>query len=166
MSLKEEEKYLMFYLNEECYGIPILQVNEIIGLMNVTTIPRTPDFMKGVINLRGKILPVIDLRLKFGMSEREYDEQTCIIIVELDFKQDKTFVGLLVDKVAEVVNVFASNVSAPPEYGQLVDEQFLTGIAKVKEDVVMLLNIDFIIKYHEIANFVKNDIKKNEEGEF
>lgn len=170
MSLKEEEKYLLFFLNDEYYGIPILQVNEIIGLMDVTTIPRSPDFMKGVINLRGKIIPVIDLRLKFGMTEREYDEQTCIIIVELKFKNTINFVGLLVDKVAEVVNVYGADVEAPPQYGQLNNEQFLIGIGKVKGNVVMLLNIDFIIKYQEIVQFIKNDDtkkvkKEKEEGE-
>lgn len=163
MSFKEEEKYLMFFLNEEYYGIPILQVNEIIGLMEVTTIPRTPNFMKGVINLRGKIIPIIDLRLKFGMIEKEYDEQTCIIIVELKFKNSISFVGLLVDKVAEVVNVYGADIEAPPQYGQLSEQQFLIGIGKVKNNVVMLLNIDYVIKYQEIVNFIKTDTTKETE---
>lgn len=157
MVLKDEEKYLMFYLNEESYGIPIIHVNEIIGLMEVTTMPKTPNFMKGVINLRGKIIPVIDLRLKFEMSPKDYDEQTCIIIVELKFKKTISFVGLLVDRVAEVVNVYTADIEPPPQYGQLKEEQFLTGIGKVKGNVVMLLNIDYVIKYQEISNFINLD---------
>ena len=154
MEIKEDEKYLMFFLENEYYGLPILKVNEIIGLMEVTSIPKTPDFIKGVINLRGKIIPVMDLRLKFNMEERPYDEQTCIIIVEIPISGKIQFVGLVVDKVAEVVNINNSDIELPPQYGEEQDLGFLTGIGKVKEKVVMLLDIQLIINCHEVINFV------------
>lgn len=158
-----EKKYLMFYLNEENYGIPILQVNEIIGVMDITPIPRTPNFMKGIINLRGKIIPVMDLRLKFSMKEREYDQLTCIIIVELVIAGHKSFVGIVVDKVAEVVNVYSKDIELPPQYGQEEENGFLTGIGKVKDKVVMLLDIGAIINCQEMINLIKNNAKKEQD---
>ena len=160
MEIKEDEKYLMFFLNKEYYGIPILKVNEIIGLMEVTHIPRTPDFMKGIINLRGKIIPVMDLRLKFNMAERAYDEQTCIIIVEIPIHGHKSFIGIVVDKVAEVVNVLGSDVELPPQYGQEEQNDFLTGIGKVKEKVLMLLDIEAIVNCQDVISMMKEHAKK------
>lgn len=160
MDFKEEEKYLMFLLDEEFYGIPILNVNEIIGLIDITTIPRSPDFMKGIINLRGKIIPVIDLRLKFKMSERAYDEQTCIIIVEIHIQGHINFIGVIVDKVAEVVNVYGKDIESPPQYGQECENDFLTGVGKVKDKVVMLLNIEEIVNCKELIKIVKDNTKQ------
>lgn len=161
VEIKEEEKYLMFFLDEEYYGIPVLKINEIIGLMEITQVPRTPNFMKGIINLRGKIIPIMDLRLKFKMTERTYDEQTCIIIVEVDVHGQKKLIGIAVDKVAEVVNVYQKDVELPPQYGQEEDEDgFLTGVGKVKDKVVMLLNIESIINCHEVISLIKKDYKK------
>lgn len=160
MAFKEEEKYLMFMLDEEFYGIPILKVNEIIGVMEITSIPRSPDFMKGIINLRGKIIPVIDLRLKFKMDERTYDEQTCIIIAEITLHGNKQFVGVVVDKVAEVVNVYGKDIELPPQYGQESEEDFLIGVGKVKEKVLMLLDIEAIVNCQELINIVKKNIDK------
>lgn len=162
MEVKESEdkKYLMFFINNEHYGIPILKVNEIIGLMEITHVPHSPDFMKGIINLRGKIIPVIDLRLKFDMAERPYDEQTCIIIAEIMVNKHKNFVGVVVDKVAEVVNIYGKDVELPPQYGQGEENEFLTGIGKVKDKVVMLLNIESIINCKELIKLVANHTKK------
>lgn len=154
MEIMDEEKYLMFFLNKEYYGIPILKVNEIIGLMDITPIPRTPSYMKGIINLRGKIIPVMDLRLKFNMDERAYDEQTCIIIVEIYENNCKNFVGVVVDKVAEVVNISKADMELPPQYGQEVETGFLSGIGKVKDKVVMLLDIETIINCQEIVKLI------------
>lgn len=161
MENQEEEKYLMFLLDEEYYGIPILKVNEIIGLMPITTIPHSPNFMKGVINLRGKIIPVVDLRIKFNMDERPYDQQTCIIIVEIMAHGHKNFIGLVVDKVAEVVKILGADVDAPPEYGQDVESGFLVGVGKVKDKVVMLLDIEHIVLCHEMLSIIKKNIDKN-----
>ncbi|MDD3436845.1 MAG: chemotaxis protein CheW [Candidatus Gastranaerophilales bacterium] len=160
MEFNDEEKYLMFYLNEENYGIPILKVNEIIGLMEITSIPRTPVFMKGIINLRGKIIPIMDLRLKFEMPERAYDEQTCIIIVEIPIEGINKFIGIVVDKVAEVVNIYGKDIELPPQYGQEYENEFLIGIGKVKEKVVMLLDIEKIINCHEMISILKDSDKK------
>lgn len=160
-SIEEEQKYLMFFLNEEHYGIPILKVNEIIGLMEITPIPKTPNFLKGVINLRGKIIPVLDLRLKFSMDERDYDEQTCIIIVEVFIANTKSVIGIVVDKVAEVVKVYQSDIELPPQYGQENEKGFLTGVGKVKELVVMLLDIDEIVNCSELKDLMKDSGKKD-----
>lgn len=163
MEFNEEEKYLMFLLDEEHYGIPILKVNEIIGLMEITSIPRTPDFMKGIINLRGKIIPIIDLRLKFKMHEKAYDEQTCIIIVEIPIHGKTNFIGIVVDKVAEVVNVYGKDIELPPRYGQECEDDFLIGVGKVKDKVVMLLNIEVIVNCPELVSLIKETEKKETE---
>lgn len=157
----QEEKYLMFFLDSEYYGIPIMKVNEIIGVMDVTHVPRTPDFMKGIINLRGKIIPVMDLRLKFNMKERAYDELTCIIIVEIPINGHKNFIGIVVDKVAEVVNIQNDDIELPPQYGQEDESSFITGVGKVKDKVIMLLEIEGIINRHEIISLI-TEHKKTE----
>lgn len=159
-SVEEEQKYLMFFLNDEHYGIPILQVNEIIGLMEITPIPRTPEFLKGIINLRGKIIPVLDLRLKFSMDKKAYDEQTCIILVEVNINNLKNVIGIVVDKVAEVVKIYRSDIELPPKYGQDNEHGFLTGIGKVKDLVVMLLDIEEIINCNELNKYINNNTEK------
>lgn len=161
----KEEKYLMFFLNEEYYGIPVIKVNEIIGLMEIIHVPRMPDFMKGIINLRGKIIPIMDLRLKFNMQERPYDEQTCIIIVEIFAHGHKSSIGVVVDKVAEVVNVASDDIELPPQYGQEGEENFLTGIGKIKGKVVMLLDIEIIINCQEVVNLIAQNMKKEQAPE-
>lgn len=157
----QEEKLLLFFLNEELYGIPILKVNEIMGLMEVTKIPRSPDFIKGIINLRGKIIPVMDLRIKFSMSEKAYDNQTCIIIVEISISEQKKFIGLIVDKVAEVVSIYSEDIDLPPQYGQDCDDTFLTGVGKVKDKVVMLLDIESIVNCNDLI-MLMNSKKESE----
>lgn len=160
MAERDDEKYLMFFLDNENYGIPIIRVNEIVGLVEITKIPRTPDFMKGIINLRGKIIPLMDLRLKFGMPEKAYDELTCIIILEIFIQGQKRFIGAVVDKVAEVVNVYSSDIELPPQYGQEDENDFLTGIGKVKDKVVMLLDIEKILNCHEVIKIITDSAKK------
>ncbi len=138
-------KHLTFVLNKEEYGIPINRVKEIIGMMDITGIPKTPRFIKGVINLRGKIIPLMDLRLKFGMAEQEYTERTCIIVVELNYDGVQRQMGIVVDSVSEVVNIQASELEPPPQYGTQVEEDFLIGIGKVKEKVILLLDIQNVL---------------------
>lgn len=145
-----EEKFLLFDIDKEAYGLPILGVNEIIGLVDITPIPRTPVYMKGIINLRGRIIPVLDLRLKFGLPEKEPDAQTCIIIVERIFNNKIVFVGLLVDKVAEVVSIQNDEIDLPPQYGQASDDGLFTGVGKIKTGVVMLLNIETVLSGEDI----------------
>ena len=147
---KKEGKHLIFQLEERGYGIPILEVSEINGIMDITPVPKTPDFIKGVINLRGKIIPVMDLRLKFGMPEREYDSQTCIIIVNIQLKKATSQIGVVVDVVSEVVDIHASDIEPAPQYGSSHDEAFLHGIGKVKDKVVMLLNVENVVYSEEL----------------
>jgi len=165
---KREGKHLIFQLQERGYGIPILTVNEIIGIMDITPIPKAPSFIKGIINLRGKIIPVMDLRLKFGMPEKEYDEQTCIIIVNVTFENVVKQIGVVVDIVSEVVDIPATEIEPPPKYGTQREEDFLNGIGKVKDKVVMLLDIEKVIYSEEIIKLLtekKDSIRNTEKGE-
>lgn len=138
-------KYLTFHLAEEGYGVEILKVHEIIGLMNITRVPRAPSFVRGVINLRGKVIPVIDLRLKFGMSGREFTARTCIIVVEIEIGKSKTTMGIIVDEVSEVVNVSVDQIEPPPSFGVAVDTDFILGMGKIADRVLILLDIDKVL---------------------
>ncbi len=163
----QENKFLTFSLGEEDYGIPILKVKEIIGMQNITNVPKVPEFIKGVINLRGKIIPVIDLRLKFGLDEREYDDRTCIIVVELETQNGIRTSGLVVDMVQEVLDIDDESIEPPPQYGCDVDQAFLTGMGKVDEKVIMLLEAEKILSTKEISmlEHVKEDRnEKNDKG--
>lgn len=150
-------KFLTFLLGCEEYGISIQKIREIIGIMDITNVPRSPAFIKGVINLRGKIIPVMDLRLKFELAEKEYTQRTCIIVVELDFAGMTRLMGIVVDSVSEVVNIPKSDIELPPQYGSLVDTAFLTGMGKVKGKVVLLLDIEQVLNSEEKVQL--NEIK-------
>ncbi len=145
-----EGQFLTFALNSEEYGIEILRTREIIGVMDITTVPQTPDFMKGVINLRGKVIPVIDLRLKFSMQEEEYTQETCIIVVEANSSQ----VGIIVDSVSEVLNIKSEEIEDTPSFGQGIDTDFIMGLGKVKEKIIILLDIEQILS-SEVMDIVK-----------
>ena len=145
-----EGQFLTFALNSEEYGIEILRTREIIGVMDITTVPQTPDFMKGVINLRGKVIPVIDLRLKFSMQEEEYTQETCIIVVEANNSQ----VGIIVDSVSEVLNIKNGEIENTPSFGQGIDTDFLMGLGKVNEKIIILLDIEQILS-SEVMDIVK-----------
>lgn len=136
-------KYLTFILKNEEYAISITQIIEIIGMQTITEIPKTPASVKGVINLRGKIIPIMDLRIKFGMEEKEYDERTCTIVVEIDQDGEQRQIGLIVDTVNEVADI--ENIDAPPTYDEQGYEKFILGIGKLKERVIMLLDIRDVI---------------------
>lgn len=141
-----EGKYLTFILNEEIYGIEILKVREIIGLMDITNVPQTPDYMKGVINLRGKVIPVIDLRLKFSMQEEEHTQETCVIVVEVD----GTSIGIIVDSVSEVSDIGGKEIEVAPRFGQGIDTSFIMGLGKVKEKIIILLDIETVLSAEEL----------------
>jgi purine-binding chemotaxis protein CheW len=143
-------KYLTFSLNEEQYGIGILKIKEIIGMMEITSVPRTPEFVKGVINLRGKVIPVIDLRLKFEMEKIEYSERTCIIVVEIDSADSTVLIGIVVDSVSEVLNIQASDVEETPKFGTALNTEYILGMAKVIGGVKILLDIDRVLGTDEI----------------
>ncbi|MDY6842623.1 MAG: chemotaxis protein CheW, partial [Thermodesulfobacteriota bacterium] len=112
-----EGKYLTFTLAEEEYGISILKIKEIIGMMPITFVPQTPEFVKGVINLRGKVIPVVDLRLRFGMESIDYTERTCIIVVEIEGQADTVLTGIVVDSVSEVLNIKGEDIEDTPTFG-------------------------------------------------
>lgn len=139
-----EGKYLTFSLADEEYGIGILKVREIIGMMRIRAVPQTPYFVKGVINLRGKVIPVLDLRLKFGMKEKEYTERTSIIVVDAR-GSSLVQIGIVVDFVSEVVNIKADEIEAAPTFGARLDTDYILGLAKVGKGVKILLDIDHIL---------------------
>ena len=143
-------KFLTFSLGEEEYGVGILKVREIIGMMDVTPVPETPDFVKGVINLRGKVIPVVDLRLKFKMEERAYDERTCIIVVEIITQTTPIAMGVVVDSVSEVLPISEDEIEPPPSLGLSLDTSYILGMAKTKDDVKILLDIDRVMTSEEI----------------
>jgi purine-binding chemotaxis protein CheW len=146
-----EGKYLTFKLAGEEYGIGILKVKEIIGMMPITTVPRTPDYVKGVINLRGKVIPVIDLRLKFGMQEMGYSERTCIIVVEIRGQYGAILIGIVVDAVSEVLNIRSTEIEETPNFGASLETQYILGMAKMNGGVKILLDIDKVLSTEEVA---------------
>ncbi|MCX7816635.1 MAG: chemotaxis protein CheW [Syntrophales bacterium] len=146
-----EGKYLTFTLDGEEYGIGILKVREIIGMMPITSVPRTPDYVKGVINLRGKVIPVIDLRLKFGMQPMDYTERTCIIVVEISGEGKKIPMGIVVDAVSEVLNIKGVDIEDTPNFGTRLRTDYIMGMAKMSGGVKILLDIDKVLGAEEIA---------------
>ncbi|MBO8130580.1 MAG: chemotaxis protein CheW [Candidatus Marinimicrobia bacterium] len=150
-------KYLTFKLSNEEYGIEILKVREIIGVMDITYVPRTPDFVRGVINLRGKIIPIVDLRKKFGLEEAEITEDTCIIVVDVYRNDTLVQAGLLVDNVSEVLDIEANDIEDAPSFGAEIDTSFILGMAKAKDGIKILLNIDKILSTDEVTKIA--DIK-------
>jgi len=148
-------KYLTFILEQEEYGIGILKVKEIIGMMPITTIPRTPEFVKGVINLRGKVIPVIDLRLKFSMEAIPYSERTCIIVVEIESQDSTILIGIVVDAVSEVLNIKKEEIEETPVFGAKMDTEYILGMAKMEGGVKILLDIDKVLSSKEMEALEK-----------
>ncbi len=134
-------KYLTFVLADEFYGLEILTVREIIQMCKITPVPRTPEYVKGVINLRGMVIPIIDLRRQFGLAEKEYTDRTCIIVVKLGGRE----VGLIVDEVWEVLDIAGEDIEPTPELGTGVDTEFILGISKTAERVTILLDITQVL---------------------
>jgi purine-binding chemotaxis protein CheW len=145
-----EGKYLTFTLADEEYGIGILKIKEIIGMMPITTVPQTPEFVKGVINLRGKVIPVMDLRLRFGMEPIDYNERTCIIVVEIDGAAGTIQIGLVVDTVSEVLNINSEDIEKAPTFGAKLNTDYILGMAKMEGGVKILLDIDQVISEEDI----------------
>jgi purine-binding chemotaxis protein CheW len=148
-----EGKYLTFSLAGEEYGIGILKIKEIIGMMPITGVPQTPEYVKGVVNLRGKVIPVIDLRVRFGMMAIEYTERTCIIVVEIGSPAGQVVIGVVVDSVSEVLNIQSSEIENTPTFGADVDTGYLLGMAKMEGGVKILLDIDRVLTSEEVASF-------------
>jgi purine-binding chemotaxis protein CheW len=152
-SVKSREgKYLTFSLSGEEYGIGILKVKEIIGMMSITRIPQTPAYVKGVINLRGKVIPVIDLRSKFGLDAGEYTERTCVVVVEVSRDEGHVLIGSIVDSVSEVLNIRETEIEETPDFGTSLDTRFILGMAKVGSGIKILLDIDKVLGSIEAIN--------------
>ncbi len=147
---EKEGKYLTFALGAEEYGLEILKVREIFGYMEITSIPQTPGYVKGVINLRGQVIPVIDLRLKFGMPEAEITEQTCIIVVEIAQGAKQFQTGIVVDHVSEVLDIEGGSIEDAPQFGSTVDTDFILGMGKIEDTVKILLDIDKVLDGDEL----------------
>jgi purine-binding chemotaxis protein CheW len=143
-------KYLVFDLGREEFGIQVLKVREIMGIQDITAVPHTPAYLKGVINLRGKVIPVIDLRLKFGLPAAEYTQRTCIIVVQVQIAATPALIGVVVDAVAEVLSLAASDIEDTPDFGRGIATPYLLGLAKVKGKVKILLDIGQALSHDEL----------------
>ena len=148
-------KYLTFALGKEEFGLQILKVREIIGLMDITAVPRTPGYVKGVINLRGQVIAVVDLRAKFGMPAVEKTDQTCIIVVEIAHEGKKLNTGIIVDRVSEVLNIPSDKIEDPPSLGVSDDSDFVLGMGKIGESVMILLDIDNVLTAQDVIALSK-----------
>ena len=151
--LKLAGKYLTFALANEAYGIPVLKVREIITMLHITTVPQMPPYVKGVINLRGKVIPVIDLRTKLGLPEADITENNCIVVVQIGLNaNDLKHIGLIVDAVDEVANVSTDDIEPAPDFGGSIHVDYILGMAKIKNDVKSLLDIDKVVAAEEIKS--------------
>ncbi len=158
---KTFSRFLTFYIDDEQYGLDISRIKEIIALMNITHIPKTPDFVKGVINLRGSIIPVIDIRLKFGMEAKEETVETAIVIYEID----GVSIGFIVDRVEDVISINTDHISDAPDFGTSIDTTFISGIAEVDEGVIMILDLKNIFDHNELTLVGQMEKKKVETEE-
>ncbi len=144
-------KYLTFKLDVEEFGLEILKVQEIIKMMDITRVPRTPSFVRGVINLRGKVIPVVDLRLKFDMDSKEGTEKTCIIVVTVKHTSGSVIMGIIVDEVSEVLDVAGESIEPAPQFGGAVDTTFILGMGKVGDRVVTLMDVNKVLSGEDVA---------------
>ncbi|MFZ3048745.1 MAG: chemotaxis protein CheW [Desulfatirhabdiaceae bacterium] len=146
-----EGKYLTFTLGQEEYGIGIKKIREIIGLMSITAIPEMPAYIRGVINLRGRVIPVVDLRLRFSMPEIDYTERTCIVVVEMESADGHATIGIVVDAVSEVMNIKAGDIENTPAFGTRLNTDYILGMAKMGKGVKILLDIDRVLSERDIS---------------
>jgi purine-binding chemotaxis protein CheW len=160
----QKGKYLTFALGQEEYGLEILKVREIIGYIDVTAVPQTPDYVQGVINLRGQVIPVIDLRTKFGMEIAQATEQTCIIVVEIPKNDRNISTGIIVDKVQEVLDIASESIEDAPEFGSNVNTDFILGMGKIGKSVKILLDIDKVLSNVDIIG-ITQDADEAEQAE-
>ncbi|MGE4292226.1 MAG: chemotaxis protein CheW [Desulfovibrio sp.] len=142
----QKDKYLTFHLGNEDYGLDIRYVIEIVGIQKITEVPDMPAFVKGVINLRGQVIPVMDVRTRFRMQPRDYDDRTCVIVVRIN----ETSIGLVVDTVNEAADIPEKNVSPPPQVSKGSGSRFIKGMGKIGDDVKILLNVDKLLYEEEL----------------
>ena len=149
--ITETVQYLTFKLAEEIFAFDVAKVREILELTTITKVPQTPEFMRGVINLRGSVVPVIDLRLNFGMTRTEQTINTCIIVVEVNLEEETIVLGVLADSVQEVVEMEPESIEPPPQLGTRLNTKFIKGMGKVGSDFVMILDIDKIFSAKDLS---------------
>jgi len=142
----ETNQYVTFLIARETYGVEVLRVQEIIGMTGITHVPNSMEFMRGVINLRGTVVPVVDMRLRFGMEEKDYDNFTVILIVEVK----GYMVGMIVDSVADVVDIPIKNIQDTPHFSANIRTDYIKGIGRIDEDLVIVLNVDKILSTEEL----------------
>jgi purine-binding chemotaxis protein CheW len=147
----ELQQYVTFMLGDELFGVDVAKAREILGFVPVTNVPQTPEFMLGVINLRGSVVPVIDLRLKFGMPSAERTVDTCIIVIEVVLEGETAIIGALADSVREVLELSPDQIEPAPRLGARLNVEFLQGMGKVNDEFLMILNIDRVFSTDEIA---------------
>ena len=143
-------KYLTFGLGKEEFAIQVLRVREIMGVQDITAVPQTPSYVKGVINLRGKVIPVVDLRLRFGLPEQEYTQRTCIVVVQIEQGATRMLTGVVVDEVSEVLTLQSGDIEDTPDFGRGVATPYLLGMAKIKGKVKILLDINMVMTAQEM----------------
>jgi purine-binding chemotaxis protein CheW len=163
--ITETTQYLSFKLDEEIFALDISKVREVLDFTTVTKVPKTPEFMRGIINLRGSVVPVVDMRLKFGMSETEKTVNTCIIIVETVLEGEKIMIGALADSVQEVFDLEADQIEPPPKIGTRLNIDFIKGMGKRDEEFVIILNIDEVFSADEIALVTRAGSESTEQAE-
>ena len=144
-------KYLTFQLGREEFGVHVLKVREIMGLQEITAVPQTPEDIKGVINLRGRVVPVVDLRLKFGLKQAQYTQRTCIIVTQVNGEAGPVLIGIVVDAVSDVLAIAAAEIEDAPDFGEHVAAPYLLGMAKMKGKVKILLDIDRVLSVRPTA---------------
>ena len=149
-------KYLTFRLAREEYGVEILHVQEIIGIMQVTHIPKAPAYVRGVINLRGRVIPVVDLRIKLGMEGKEDSEKTCVIVAQVAASGGHATIGFIVDEVSEVLDIAPEDIQEPPSMGGGVDSEYILGMARMKGSVKILVDIDKVLSSDETVRLAAN----------
>ena len=143
-------KYLTFIIGKEEFGVGVLKVREIMGIQEITAVPQTPPYLKGVINLRGKVTPVVDLRLKFGLPSIDYTQRTCIIVVQVKNGSAVLLMGIVVDEVSEVITMAPGDIEDTPDFGSHVATSYILGMAKIKGKVKILLDINEVLTTHEL----------------
>jgi purine-binding chemotaxis protein CheW len=161
--LTQATQYLTFNLGEEIFALDIMKVREVLDLTSITKVPQTPEFMRGVINLRGGVVPVVDLRLKFGMPRTESTVNTCIIIVEVALEGERLMLGALADSVQEVMDLEEAQIEPPPRIGTSVRTDFIRGIGKRGEDFVMILDIDRVFSAEDLPDYAAGTQSQSEE---
>ncbi len=154
--MEEETQYLTFLSGTEIFGVGILHIKEIKEYVTVTTIPMMPDFVKGVINLRGNVVPIIDLPVRFGRGKSTLSKRTCVIIVEVEFEDEFMDIGILVDAVNEVIDIPASSIEPAPSFGSKIRIEFISGIGKLENQFVILLNINKVLSVSELSAIEEN----------